>query len=186
MRRATFCVLAWSCAGFAAGPIVALPAAQRPAPALGRPITADAAAAWDLTVFPDGRGLPPGRSTAIDGRALFDRRCASCHGPGGRGATADELVTPRHPLSDPDPDKSIGNYWPFATTLFDFIRRAMPMDAPGSLSADEVYALAAYLLYANGVIGEHDEMNPATLPAVRMPNRHGFDRVDADGHDAPR
>lgn len=130
-------------------------------------------------MFPDGRGLPPGRGTAVEGRPLFQRNCESCHGPQGRGATAEELASEHASLQGANPDKNIGSYWPFATTLFDFTRRAMPMNAPGSLSADEVYAITAYLLYLNGVIGEQDEMNPSTLPAVRMPNRDGFIWIDA-------
>jgi len=116
--------------------------------------------------------------TARQGVALFADKCASCHGPGGRGATADELAGGRHPLDGQYPDKNVGNYWPFATTLFDFTRRAMPTDAPGSLSADQVYALTAYLLYANGIIGEDEPMNATTLPKVKMPNRDGFDWID--------
>ena len=102
------------------------------------------------------------------------RAAGQCHGPGGRGASADELAAGTEALTAKTPDKTIGLYWPFATTLFDFTRRAMPMDAPGSLSDDEVYALTAFLLYANGVIGEADEMNATSLPKVRMPNRDGF------------
>ncbi len=149
------------------------------APRLGQPISAQQAARWDLSVFPDGRGLPPGRGTAAQGAALFADKCAVCHGPGGRGATAEELAGGSAPLTARSPDKTIGLYWPYATTLFDFTRRAMPMFAPGSLSADEVYALTAWMLFANGVIAEADEMNPTTLPKVRMPNRGGFVGIDA-------
>lgn len=149
------------------------------APRLGQPLSAQEAARWDLSVFPDGRGLPPGRGTAVQGAALFADKCAVCHGPGGRGATAEELAGGSAPLTAKSPDKTIGLYWPYATTIFDFTRRAMPMFAPGSLSADEVYALTAYLLFTNGVIAEADEMNPTTLPNVRMPNRNGFVGIDA-------
>lgn len=152
---------------------------KRIAPALGTPVTEAQAETWDRNVFPDGRGLPPGRGTAVEGRPLFERKCASCHGPKGRGATAEELAGEPTSLSGPHPDKNIGSYWPFATTIFDFTRRAMPMNAPGSLSADELYAVTAYLLYINRVIGEHDEMNATTLPRVRMPNRDGFIWIDA-------
>ncbi len=153
------------------------------APRLGQPVSAQQAARSDLNVFPDGRGLPPGRGNAVQGRVLFDAQCALCHGPGGRGASAEELAGGSEPLTSETPDKTIGLYWPYATTLFDFTRRAKPMLSPGSLSADEVYALSAYLLFANGVIGERDEMNAKTLPAVRMANRDGFVGVDAQ---APR
>lgn len=149
------------------------------APRLGRPLSAQEAANWDLSVFPDGRGLPPGRGTAVEGAALFAEKCAVCHGLGGRGATAEALAGGTAPLTSKSPDKTIGLYWPYATTVFDFTRRAMPMFAPNSLSSDEVYALTAYLLFANGLIAQTDEMNAATLPKVRMPNRNGFVGVDA-------
>ena len=155
------------------------PAQQHAAPRLGKPVTALDAARSDLNVFPDGRGLPPGRGTAVEGAPLFQQKCAVCHGEGGRGGAAEELVGGTAPLNSKSPDKTIGVYWPFATTVFDFTRRAMPMNAPGSLSADEVYALTAYLLAADKEIGERDEMNAVTLPKVRMPNRNGFVWIDA-------
>ena len=159
--------------GGAGGPNAAL------SPRLGQRISAQDAARWDLNVFPDGTGLPAGRGNATQGAALFAKQCAVCHGPGGRGATAEELAGGTAPLTAQSPDKTIGLYWPYATTVFDFTRRAMPMFAPGSLSADEVYALTAYLLFANGVIAEVEEMNAQTLPKVRMPNRDGFVGIDA-------
>ena len=148
------------------------------APKLGVPITAEDAAKWDLSVFPDGTGLPAGKGTAAEGKTIFDNQCAGCHGKGGRGATAEELVAEPHALTDEDASKAIGPYWPYATTLFDFIRRSMPAGAPGSLSPDEVYAVTSYLLAANKIIGDTDEMNAKTLPAVKMPNRDGFDWID--------
>ena len=159
--------------------VAATLAAAQQAPRLGKPVTPQVAARDELNVFPDGRGLPPGRGTGIEGAALFQQKCAFCHGEGGRGGAAEELVGGTAPLNSKSPDKTIGLYWPFATTLFDFTRRAMPMNAPGSLSADEVYALTAYLLAAEKVIGERDEMNAVTLPKVRMPNRNGFVWIDA-------
>ena len=168
--------------GIALGLLVLATAAQAEpplAPRLGKPVTAQDAAQAELNVFPDGRGLPPGRGTGVEGALLFEQKCAVCHGVGGRGGAAEELVGGTEPLNSKSPDKTIGLYWPFATTLFDFTRRAMPMNAPGSLTADEVYALTAYLLSAEKVIGERDEMNAATLPKVRMPNRDGFVWIDA-------
>jgi len=149
------------------------------APRLGRAITQEQAARSGLNVFPDGRGLPAGRGNAVEGAALYAEKCLSCHGPGGRGATAEELAGGRAALDSESPDKTIGLYWPYATTVFDFTRRAMPMDAPGSLSADQTYAVTAYLLFANALIGEREEMNADTLPRVRMPNREGFRFIDA-------
>jgi S-disulfanyl-L-cysteine oxidoreductase SoxD len=154
-------------------------AADALVPKLGQPLSREEAARWDLSVFPDGRGLPAGRGTAVEGATLFAQHCAVCHGPGGHGATAEELAGGSSPLNSKSPDKTIGLYWPYATTIFDFTRRAMPMFAPGSLSADEVYAITAYLLFVNGVIAERDEMNADTLPRVRMPNRNGFVGIDA-------
>jgi S-disulfanyl-L-cysteine oxidoreductase SoxD len=166
-------------AGAAMGIAGAAHAAGPAAPRLGTPMSPTEVARWDTTVFPDGRGLPAGGGTAVAGAPLFAQKCAVCHGAGGRGATAEELAGGTNPLTSASPDKTIGLYWPFATTVFDFTRRAMPMFAPGSLTADEVYALTAYLLFQNGVIGERDEMNATTLPKVRMPNRDGFIGIDA-------
>lgn len=149
------------------------------APQRGAPLSPAEAAASDLTVFPDGTGLPPGRGNALEGRQIFAQRCAACHGEAGRGATAEELAGRTAPLTSESPDKTIGQYWPYATTLFDFIRRGMPLNAPGSLSDEDVYALTAYLLHINEIIAERDEMNAVTLPRVAMPNRNGFIGIDA-------
>ena len=149
------------------------------APHLGQPMSADDVAKWDLTIFPDGRGLPDGHGTAATGRAVYDKHCATCHGEGGRGGTAEELVSEPQPLTDAAASKAIGPYWPYATTVFDFIRRSMPPAAPGTLSADDIYAVTAYLLAANKLIGETDEISAATLPKVKMPNRDGFTPIDA-------
>ncbi len=142
-------------------------------PGLGRAATPATVAAQDLSIAPDGVGLPPGHGTARQGEPVYRAKCLSCHGPKGRGAAAQELVG-RGPLTGQWPDKTVGSYWPYATTLFDFIRRAMPMDAPRSLTADETYALVAYLLHLNGIVGGDDVIDRATLPAVVMPNRDGF------------
>lgn len=162
---------AWAVGAGAAEPLQA--------PRLGRPVDAQEVARWDLSVFPDGRGLPAGRGTVVEGTSLFRQHCAACHGTGGRGASAEELAGGTEPLTSPTPDKTIGLYWPYATTIFDFVRRAKPMTAPGTLSADQVYAITAYLLYANGVLGETAELDATTLPRVRMPNRDGFIGIDA-------
>lgn len=143
-------------------------------PALGRPIPIDEIAAISIHVFPDGSGLPPGRGTATEGRAVYDSRCASCHGPNGMGGSAEELAQAANSLTDEPPDKTIGTYWPYATTLFDYIRRSMPLDAPRSLSADQVYAVTAYLLFLNGIIEQDRTLNEATLARIEMPNRSGF------------
>ncbi len=148
------------------------------APHLGTPMSPDDIAKWDLTIFPGGRGLPEGKGTAAEGKSIFDKQCASCHGAAGRGGTAEELVSEPGHLTEDAASKAIGPYWPFATTLFDFTRRSMPPNAPGSLTADQLYAVTAYLLAANKVIAETDEMNAKSLPAVKMPNRDGFQWID--------
>lgn len=148
-------------------------------PHLGTSLTIEDAAKWELNVFPDGRGLPAGKGTAAEGKPLFDTYCSSCHGEAGRGNTADELVgEPKTPTAE-NPTKVIGSYWPYVTTLYDFIRRSMPPTAPGSLKPDELYAIIAYLLNANGIIGEADIMSNETLAKVQMPNRNGFIWIDA-------
>ncbi len=157
----------------AAAPAPAQPPAATPTPRLGQPVSAADAARADPAVFPDGRGLPPGRGSAREGAAVYEARCAGCHGPGGSGGDGGRLVGRGAP-----PDKSIGTFWPHATTLFDYTRRAMPLDRPGSLSDDEVYAVTAYLLHASGLFGPQDELNATTLPRLRMPNRDGFVRMD--------
>ena len=145
---------------------------------LGTPLTSADIAKWDRTIFPDGRGLPPGLGSAKEGRVIYEQKCARCHGEHGEGATAEELISGPKPPSPDNPSSAIGSYWPYATTIFDFVRRSMPPAAPGSLSADETYAVTAYLLAANAIIPESEEMNAETLAAVRMPNRDGFIWID--------
>ncbi|QFY44980.1 cytochrome c [Candidatus Methylospira mobilis] len=148
-------------------------------PALGSPLGTAEAASWNFSVFPDGRGLPPGSGTPQTGKVIYEQRCACCHGVNGSGGSADELAGAQHGLKDAEPDKTIGSYWPYAPTLFDYIRRAMPADAPGSLSNDELYAVTAYLLYLNRLAEPSVMLNAKTLPPINMPNRNGFVGVDA-------
>lgn len=148
-------------------------------PRLATPAKPEAIAAWSMTVFPDGRGLPPGKGSVTEGQAIYAQRCASCHGVKGGGGSGPELAGASHGLTGPNPDKTLGRYWPYATTLFDYLRRAMPMDSPGSLGNDQVYALVAYLLHLNGLLQENAEMDAASLVQVKMPNRDGFIRIDA-------
>ena len=142
-------------------------------PRLGKPISPADIAPWDITIMPDGTGLPPGSGTPAQGAPIFAQKCALCHGENGKGGQSAALVggPPRATL---DGGKTIANYWPYSTTLFDFIRRSMPFQQPGSLTAQEVYALSAYLLAANKLIGENDAMNAQTLPKVKMPNVDNF------------
>src|SRR5437867_7909994 len=168
---------------FDAAPIVAITAtislsavavAQSPRYKVGRPPTADEIKAWDIAVGPEGRELPPGRGTVERGKVVYTEQCTRCH-----GATATEgpempLAGGKGSLNTLKPLKTIGSYWPYATTLFDYINRAMPFDRPTVMTADDVYAVTAYLLNLNGIIGDQDVMDARTLPAVRMPNRDGF------------
>ena len=149
-------------------------AAQLPTYGLGRTPTAEEIKAWDVTIPPDGRGLPPGRGTATLGKPVYERRCASCHGPTGEDPKYHVLVGGRGTLTTDKPVRTIGSSWPYATTLWSYINRAQPFDEPGSLTPDEVYAVSAYLLYLNGILKEDDVIDAATLPRVRMPNRDGF------------
>ena len=126
------------------------------------------------TILPDGRGLPAGQGTARAGRDVFAARCASCHGSEGRGAEAPPLAGGRGSLATPQPLQTVGSFWPYATTVWDYVNRAMPANRPGVLTSDEVYAVTAYLLWLNGIIADTDVMSAATLPRVTMPNRDGF------------
>jgi len=164
---------------FASAPDASAAEVPKP-PRLGTAMAEDEVAKWDLTIFPDGRGLPPGRGTAKEGRIIYAEKCAICHGNNGEGFTAEELVgEPKPPTAD-NPSKAIGSYWPFATTIFDFVRRSMPHSAPGSLTPDQLYAVTAYLLAANEIMAESDEMNAQMLPKIKMPNRGGFIWIDVN------
>ena len=155
--------------------------AQSPKYKVGRSATAGDIAQRDHFVSPDGKGLPAGKGTAAEGKSVYERRCATCHGAEGQGKEEAALVGGKGTLITPKPLKTVGSYWPYSTTLFDYINRAMPFDNPGLLTHDHVYAVSALILYWNGIIGEHDVMDASTLPKVRMPNRDGFipdDRPD--------
>ena len=143
-------------------------------PGLGIEADPHVVAAWDTDVGPDGAGLPPGSGTALEGATVYARHCLACHGTDGTGGVNDVLVGGHGSLDGPDPLKTIGSFWPFAPTLFDYLRRAMPYLTPRSLSDDEVYALTAYLLFLNGIIGAEQPMDARSLADVRMPNRDNF------------
>ncbi|HEY8369592.1 MAG TPA: cytochrome c, partial [Thermodesulfobacteriota bacterium] len=131
-------------------------------------------AAWDIAIGPAGEELPPGRGTATEGKAIYEAQCVVCHGPSGTEGPMDRLVGGQGSLASDSPVKTVGSYWPYATTVFDFIWRAMPQTAPGSLTADQAYAVTAYVLFLNGIVGERDVIDAESLPRVRMPNRDGF------------
>jgi S-disulfanyl-L-cysteine oxidoreductase SoxD len=166
--------------GFALAVVLPASAQMRADPKLGfgTPVTPQELSGL-FAIPPDGRGLPPGRGTADKGRAVFQEGCAACHGerlegnlqPGIGG---DRLIGGRGSLATSSPVKTVESYWPYATTLFDYVKRAMPFNAPGSLTDEQVYAVVAYILNQAGIIGPNDAMDARTLPAIRMPNRDGF------------
>jgi cytochrome c len=143
----------------------------------GTTATEQEIAAVDIDAVPDGRGLPPGSGTYAEGREVYMAQCAACHGEQLEGIAdlgGDKLIGGRDSLASGSPVKTIESYWPYATTLFDYVKRAMPLVAPGSLSDDEVYAVSAFILAEAGIIGQDQTMTAATLPEVLMPNRDGF------------
>src|SRR5882757_27605 len=148
-------------------------AALAETPGLGKPISQADLAEWDINILPDGTNLPLGSGKATDGAKIFAEKCALCHGDNGQGGHAARLVG-GPPSASLDGGKTIANYWPYATTVFDLVRRAMPYVMPNSLSNEEVYALTAYILALNKLIGEEDVLDAQSLPKVKMPNRDKF------------
>ncbi len=141
---------------------------------IGRAATDEEIRAWNIDVSPTGEGLPPGQGTAKQGAQVFAAKCAMCHGPTGTEGPKDRLVGGQGTLTTGKPIKTIGSYWPYATTLYDFINRAMPFNAPGSLNPDEIYSVIAWLLFQNGIVKDDAVIDARTLPQVQMPNRNGF------------
>ena len=155
--------------------VLTSPAFAQQSPNLGKPISPEDLVSWDISIGPDGSGLPPGSGTVQQGEAVFAAKCQACHGAKGAGQPNDRLVGGQGSLPDDRPPvKTIGSYWPYATTLFDYIRRAMPLNESKALTNDEVYGVVAYLLNLNGIIAEGETMNAQSLPKVAMPNREGF------------
>jgi S-disulfanyl-L-cysteine oxidoreductase SoxD len=161
--------LAVSAAMLAAAPALAQ------APQFGQAIAPVDIAPWDISIGPDGAGLPPGSGTAKTGEAVYATKCQPCHGEKGAGGPNDALVGGIGSLAPGKvPVKTVGSYWPYATTLFDYIRRAMPFPETKSLTSDETYAVSAYILNLNGIVGTNDVLDAQSLPKVKMPNRDGF------------
>ncbi len=153
---------------------------------MGRAIAADEIATWDIDVRPDGRGLPKGNGSVQKGGKIYAQKCAFCHGASGVEGPFDVLVgripSDAFPFGrEPGTVKTIGNYWPYATAVFDYINRAMPFNAPGSLEASEVYALVAYLLHLNDIVPANAVLSRENLPAITMPARHRFVLDDRRG-----
>ena len=172
------------------GSAVATRGSVQPAPAapasfaLGRAPSADEISAWDHDVNPDGVGLPSGRASAADGATVYAAKCASCHGAKGEGIAPNPPIVGREPREgfpfgrDPAPVKTVGNYWPYATTVYDYLRRAMPQDKPGSLTPNELYGLTAWILAENGIIERTMMLDSLSLPKIKMPARDRFVRDD--------
>ncbi len=144
-------------------------------PNLGQPMSEADLKAWDISIGPDGKGLPAGQGTIPQGEAIYAAKCQACHGEKGAGRPNDALVGGFDTLAGDKPAlKTVGSYWPYPTTFFDYVRRAMPWNEPKSLTNEEVYALSAYVFSLNGLIKPDAVMNAQTLPQVQMPNRDGF------------
>jgi mono/diheme cytochrome c family protein len=155
-----FC--AWSVAAFGQGY------------GLGRPASSEEIRKLDAMIPPSGEGLPPGSGTAEQGKVIYAAQCARCHGATGREGPEDVLVGGIGSLSSPRPVKTVGSFWSHATTLWDYLNRAMPFDRPGVLPPDDVYAVTAYILQLNGIVSATDVLDANSLPKIRMPNRDGF------------
>jgi S-disulfanyl-L-cysteine oxidoreductase SoxD len=145
---------------------------------IGHVATPAQIAGWDIDVRADGQGLPQGRGSVREGERIFAETCAACHGAKGEGKPADRLVGGFGTLATSKPVRTVGSYWPYASTLFDYIRRAMPFNAPQSLTPDQVYAVSAYVLYLNNIITEDTVLDATSLPMVEMPNRNGLTSPD--------
>src|SRR3982074_2431954 len=162
-------------AAFAAFAFISATPTQAQSPyGLGRAATPAEIAGWNIDVDRDGNNLPPGSGTVSHGREVFDQQCASCHGAKGEGGVGDRLVGGQGTLVTPKPVRTVGSYWPYAPTLFDYIRRAMPQNAPQSLSNDDLYAVSAYILNLNGVLPADATRDAKALSAIKMPNRSMF------------
>ena len=161
-------ILIGALAGLAAMPLLAQTYG------LGREATPDEVAAWDITIGPKGEELPEGSGSAEEGAQVYEVRCKECHGDEGIGGDQAALIGNPEQLTQAPPVKTVGSYWPYATTLFDYTRRAMPFEEPGTLTADQVYAVTAYILQLNGIIDGDEVMDKDSLPKVVMPNRDGF------------
>ena len=144
---------------------------------LGKPISEAQVAAWNIDISESGIGLPTGSSTPKIGASIYQEKCALCHGDKGQGGVANQLVG-GGALNTEKPIKTVGSFWPYTATIFDYVKRSMPHQAPQSLTNAEVYGVTAYILYMNKIIGFEDVMNAKTLPLVKMPNRDGFIRIE--------
>ena len=153
---------------------VAAAVAQAPKYGIGRTATPEEIRQWDSSARPDGKGLPAGSGSAALGKEIFANRCSKCHGSAGQGGDAAPLVGGRGTLNTAKPLKTVESYWPYATTVFDYVKRAMPFKQPGILTNDQVYAVTAYVLFLGKIVPENSVLDAQSLPGIRMPNRDGF------------
>jgi S-disulfanyl-L-cysteine oxidoreductase SoxD len=165
LRIAAFAAFALNCA---------TPAHAQSPYGIGRAATPAEITGWNIDIDRYGNNLPPGSGSVNHGREVFDQQCAACHGEKGEGGVGDQLVGGQGTLATPRPVKTVGSYWPYAPTLFDYIRRAMPQNAPQSLSNEDVYAVSAYILYLNGLLPAEATLDAKSLSAIKMPNRSMF------------
>src|SRR6202790_4081591 len=165
LRIAAFAVMTLACA---------TPAQSQSIYGIGRAATPAEIAGWNIDVDRDGNNLPPGSGTVSHGREVFDQQCAACHGAKGEGGIGDQLVGGQGTLATAKPVRTVGSYWPYAPTLFDYIRRAMPQNAPQSLSNEDVYAVSAFILNLNGLVAADAVLDAKALAAIKMPNRDAF------------
>lgn len=164
------CLILALCAAAA----LASPATAQTRLGIGHAVTPAQIASWDIDVAPDGKNLPAGKGSVSRGHEIYVAQCAACHGGQGEGGLGDKLAGGQGTLATAVPVKTVGSYWPYATTLYDYIRRAMPLTAPQSLSNEDVYAVSAYVLFLNGLVDEGAVIDAKTLIALKMPNRDGF------------
>lgn len=179
-------LIAMAALGAGLGGFAVLSAREAPMPerpSLGRKASTEEIARWELTVTADGDGLPAGSGSVTEGAIVFEERCQACHGERGEGGPADRIAGGVGSLGGPRPIRTPASYWPYAPPLFDYIRRAMPHDAPQSLTADETYAVVAYLLALDAVVAPDAVLDAAALPKIVMPNRNGFISLEARDFD---
>jgi hypothetical protein len=178
-------ILALAGAGVAAAPKKAEQAAHAAGAkrlGIGREAKPEEIAGWDIDIRPDGMGLPPGKGTVKQGEAIYMQQCAACHGEFGESAGRWPIISGgENTLASDDPVKSIGSYWPYASTVIDYIRRAMPFGNAQSLTNDELYAVTAYVFYLNDIIkDEHFELNANSFKSIKLPNEPNFRDDDRD------
>ena len=166
--------------------VVAGPVFAADTPQFGVPADPARLKAWDISIAPDGTGLPPGQGSVVQGAQIFAAKCQSCHGADGQGKPADRLTGGIGTLGSPQPVKTVASYWPYATTLFDYIRRAMPVTSPRSLTDPETYSLVAYILSVDGIVKKDAVLDAKSLAKIKMPNRDGFINMWDKNGPAPR